>query len=290
MHIVTDSGCDLNLTCEQQQELGIHVVPLSVTLGKDTYHEGPQLDAASFYSQLETSGELPTTSQPSAGVFAELYRTLANISPSILSIHISSGLSGTLNSARAGATEVPEAEVTFFDTKTLSVGSGWMVEAAARAFHAGWAKERVLALLERIRASTETLFTLKELKYLIHGGRISHIKGLVASVLDIKPIIGVDTKRDGKYIQLGQARMISGALRSLAEIMEKRLSPAGPFRGQVVYALNPEDAVELQKTISERLACYWLPANRLSLVLGAHTGPTLIGSVCAPRAVFEGVS
>jgi len=289
MHIVTDSGCDLNLTDQERQELGIHVVPLTVTLGKDSYQEGPQLDAASFYSKLETGGVLPTTSQPSAGMFAELYRSLAKTSASIFSIHISSGLSGTLNSALAGAKEVPEADVTFFDTKNLSVGSGWMVEAAARAFKAGWAKERVLPFLDRIRASTETIFTLKELKFLIHGGRISHIKGLLATVLDIKPIIGVG-KEDGKYAQLGQARTISGAVQSLAEIMQKRLDPAGPYRGQVVHALNPEGAVELQKAITDKLACYWLPAHRLSLVLAAHTGRTLIGSVVAPRAVFEGVA
>jgi DegV family protein with EDD domain len=184
---------------------------------------------------------------------------------------------------------VPEADVTFFDTKNLSVGSGWMVEAAARAFKAGWAMERVLPFLERIRASTETIFTLKELKFLIHGGRISHIKGLLATVLDIKPIIGVG-KEDGKYTQFGQARTISGAIQNLAEVMQKRLNPAGPYRGQVVHALNPEGAADLQKAVTEQLACYWLPVNRLSLVLAAHTGRTLIGAVLAPRAVFEGVS
>lgn len=289
MQIVTDSGCDLNLTDKQKAELGIHVVPLSVTLGQSTFEEGPELDAASFYTRLEMGGELPTTSQPAPATFADLYRRLAKIAPPILSIHISSGLSGTLNSARAAAVEVPEAKVTFFDTKTLSVGAGWQVEAAARAARAGWAMERILALLERIRASTETLFTLKELKYLIHGGRISHLKGLVASVLDIKPIIGVD-KKSGMYVQYGQARTISGAVKTLPDIMESRLPPAGPFRAQIVHALNPEGAVELQRAVGERLACYWLPPSRLSLVLGAHTGASLIGAVLAPRTVFEGVS
>ncbi len=289
MEIVTDSGCDLNLTAEQKAELGIHIVPLSVTLGESTYVEGPGFDTPAFYTRLKTGGELPTTSQPAPESFAELYRKLAKKSPDILSIHLSSGLSGTLNSALTGAADVPEAKVTFFDTKTLSVGAGWQVEAAARAAKAGWAVDRILALLERIRASTELLFTLKELQYLIHGGRISHIKGLVASVLDIKPIIGVD-KQSGMYVQYGQARTISGAIKSLAALMQSRISAAGPFRAQIVHALNPEGAAELQQAVGQMLACYWLPPSRLSLVLGAHTGPTLIGAVLAPRTVFEGVS
>ncbi len=289
MEIVTDSGCDLNLTDEQKTELGIHIVPLSVTLGESTFVEGPGFDTPSFYTRLKTGGELPTTSQPAPESFAELYRKLAKKSSDILSIHISSGLSGTLNSALTGAADVPEAKVTFFDTKTLSVGAGWQVEAAARAAKAGWAVDRILSLLERIRASTELLFTLKELQYLIHGGRISHIKGLVASVLDIKPIIGVD-KQSGMYVQYGQARTISGAIKSSAALMQSRISAAGPFRAQIVHALNPEGAAELQGAVGARMACYWLPAHRLSLVLGAHTGPTLIGAVLAPRTVFEGVS
>jgi DegV family protein with EDD domain len=289
MHIVTDSGCDLNLTDEQRAELDIHVAPLHVTLGADSYREGPELDASTFYDRLETGNDLPTTSQPSIGELAALYRNLSKASPAILSIHISSGLSGTLDSARAAAAQVPEADVSFFDTKNLSVGSGWMVETAARAFQAGWAKDRVMALLERIRDATETLFTLKELRFLIHGGRVSHLKGLLASVFDIKPIIGV-SKTDGKYIQLGQARTITGAANTLAETMKNRLPSIGPFRGQVVHALNPDGAAALQDAISSKLACYWLPPKRLSLVLAAHTGRTLIGAVLAPRAVFEGVS
>jgi DegV family protein with EDD domain len=288
MEIVTDSGCDLNLTEEQKAKLGIHIVPLSVTLGQSTFEEGSEQNAATFYNRLETGGELPTTSQPAPESFAELYRRLAKKSSSILSIHLSSGLSGTLNSAVTGAKDVPEAKVTFFDTKTLSVGAGWQVEAAARAAIAGWPIERILSLLERISAATQTLFTLKELKYLIHGGRISHIKGLVASVLDIKPIIGVD-KTSGMYVQYGQARTISGAIKSLAVLMESRMA-AGPFRAQIVHALNPEGAAELQKAVGEQMACYWLPPSRLSLVLAAHTGPSLIGAVLTPRTVFEGVS
>jgi DegV family protein with EDD domain len=288
MTIVTDSGCDLNLTPAQMAKLDIQVVPLSVTLRGETYEEGPRLDAPSFYQKLEAGEDLPTTSQPSVGLFAELYRRLAKTNPSILSIHMSSGLSGTLQSARAGAAQVPEANVTFFDTKNLSVGAGWQVEAAAYALRGGWPVEKVIDLLTRMRASSETMFTLKELKYLIHGGRISHMKGLIASILNIKPIIGVE-KEGGTYAQYGQARSFPGAIKSLAEILATKVPNLEPMRVQVVHALHLEGTAELQKEISEKLSCVWQPVSRLSLVLGAHTGPTLIGACVAPAALFEEV-
>lgn len=287
MHIVTDSGCDLGLTESQATERGITIVPLNVTLEGKTYIEGPELDSPAFYSLLDKTNSLPTTSQPSAGTFAELYRKLARQDRSILSIHISSGLSGTLHSAMAGAQDVPEAKVTFVDTRTLSVGAGWQVSAAARAIQAGWPEKQIVSLLDRIRAATETMFTLKDLKFLIHGGRISHMKGLVASVLNIKPIIGVDTIK-GVYSQMGQARAFPGAIQTLATLMESKFgTQAGPFRAQVVHTANPSGASELKDAITQRLRCSWLPTGVLSLVLGAHTGPTMIGAVLAPTAVFE---
>jgi DegV family protein with EDD domain len=290
MQIVTDNGCDLGLNAEQAAEQGITIVPLSVTLDEKTYVEGVDLDSSAFYALLEKSKGLPTTSQPSAGDFANIYRGLARKDPRILSIHISSGLSGTLHSAMTGAKDVPEAKVTFVDSKTLSVGAGWQVRAAARAIQARWPEQQILALLDRIRASTETMFTLRDLQYLIHGGRISHIKGLLASVLNIKPIIGVDHV-EGKYSQAGQARAFSGAIQTLAGLMESTFgSQKAPFRAQIVQAENPAGAAELKDAISARLRCTWLPTSTLSLVLGAHTGPTMIGAVLAPNSVFEGLN
>jgi DegV family protein with EDD domain len=290
MQIVTDNGCDLNLSPDEAAGLGITIVPLSVTLDGKSYLEGADFHSRDFFPLLERSGNMPTTSQPSAGTFAQVYRDLARRDPAILSIHISSGLSGTLNSAIAGAKEVPEAKVTFVDTKTLSVGAGWQVSTAARAIQARWPEAQILALLDRIRAATETMFTLRDLHYLIHGGRISHIKGLVASVLNIKPIIGVE-KVEGKYAQKGQARSFPGAIQTLAGLMEATYSgKAGPIRAQVVQADNPEGASALKDAIAERLRCTWLPTSVLSLVLSAHTGPTMIGAVLAPVSVFEGLA
>lgn len=285
MKIVTDSGVDVILPPGQREELGLHVLPLTVTLAGKSYREGVDIEPGELYRLLESTGGLPTTSQPSVGEFAEVYRRLAAEDPEILSIHISSGLSGTLNSALAAGRLVPEAKITHVDTKTLSVGSGWQVAAAARAARAGWPMERIVALVERVGAAVETTYTLQELKYLIHGGRISHLKGMIASLLNLKPMIGVEKER-GTYVQLGAARSFKGALRGLVDLIAHRHPEGSALRVQVVHGQNPEGAEMLRELVDQRFACTWLPTGMLSLVLGAHTGPSLVGLASAPAAAF----
>ncbi len=285
MHIVTDSGTDLLLPPEQMAELNIHVVPLAVTLEGKSYREGVDIQPDEFYGLLAETHSLPATSQPSAGEFAEVYRELGATDRDILSIHMSSGLSGTVNAAQAGAALVPEVNVDVIDTKTLSAASGWQVEAAARGVRAGWAKERILALMDRIGRASDSLYTLKELRYLIHGGRISHMKGLIASVLNIKPLIGVEKER-GTYVQMGHARSFRRAVRELVHLMARRHEPESALRVQVLHSYNPEGAALLREAVDQRFDCTWLPMGCISLVLGAHTGPSMVGVAYAPLATF----
>ena len=285
MQIVTDSGTDISFTPQQMKEHHVTVVPLTVTLGGRSYREGIDIKPDEFYDLLDAAEGMPVTSQPAAGEFALVYRELAKTDPDILSIHISSGLSGTVNAARAGAAMVPEARVTVLDTKTLSAPSGWQVEAAAHAVKAGWDAQRVLDMVSRIGRDTDVLYTLKELKYLIHGGRISHLKGLLASMLNIKPMIGVEKER-GTYINLGQARSFAGAVKGLAEQIRRRVGEGVPLRAQVVHAANPEGAQQLMEEVAGRFKVDWLPMRQLSLVLGAHVGRSMVGVCYAPSADF----
>ncbi len=285
MQIVADSGTDVGLSAAELADLHIHTVPLVVTLHGRTYREGLDVETSEFYRLLAETGGLPITSQPAVGDIADLYRRLAAEDPDILSIHISSGLSGTVNSARAAAEMVPEAHVTIIDTKTLSVASGWQVRAAARAANAGWPREEVLDLVGRVRAATDTMFTLQELKYLIHGGRISHMKGLLAAALNIKPVILVE-KAGGTYANVGQARAIRGAASKLVSLVSRQHAPGTKLRAQVAHAENPEGSQMLRDLVSEQFDCEWLAPGTISLVLGAHTGPSLIGLAYAPASTF----
>jgi DegV family protein with EDD domain len=284
MQIVTDRGADL--APSQMEGLNIHFAPLRVTLDGVTYASGVDLQSDRFYEMLSETESFPITSQPSAGDFAELYRRLAQTDPEILSIHISSGLSGTLNSAHAGALMVPEAHVTFFDSKTLSAPLGWHVQAAARAVRSGWSLERILPVLESIRAQTEGMFTLSTLKYLIHGGRISHLKGLLASLLNIKPVIGVE-KEHGTYQTYGQEVTLKRAIGKMADVVAGIYSQAGHLRVQLLHGNNPEGVEILREKMISMFDCVFEPVTSIAPVLGAHTGPGMVGLSVGPLALFQ---
>ena len=288
MQIVTDSGTDVTLSNEDLIKLGINVVPLVVTLDGKSYKEGVDIQPEKFYPLLAASEKMPVTSQPSAGDFAAMYAELAKTDPEILSIHISSGLSGTSASAKAGASLVPQARVTVVDTKTLSAPAGWQVEAAARAAKAGWSMEHILDTLVKISEATDVLYTLKELKYLINGGRISHLKGLLASLLNIKPIIGVE-KAGGTYVQQGMARTFSGAIRGIGDYVLHKFKKGSSLRVQVLHSANPEGAQMLIDEMNKHFKCNWQPTGLLSLVLGAHVGSSMVGVAFAPEEVFAGL-
>jgi DegV family protein with EDD domain len=285
MKIVTDSGTDTNPSLEEQQSLNITVVPLNVTLDGKTYREGLDIEPGDFYDLLDASENMPTTSQPSAGDFAETYRKLSADGSEILSIHMTSGLSGTYHSALAGAELVPEAKVTHFDTKTLSAAAGWQVKAAARAVKNGWGVEKALELAKRVGDASESMYTLNDLKYLIHGGRISHMKGLVASLLNIKPLIGVE-KVNGTYIQLGQMRTFKRALQGLVNKAKSFYPEGSELHTQVLYSFNLEGGQMLRELVDKAFQCTWLPMGPMSLVLGAHTGRTMVGLAICPSEVM----
>ena len=286
MQIVTDSGMDL--APEQSAGLPIHSVPLILTLDGRSYRSGVEIQPQEFYALLAASENFPTTSQPSPGDFAELYQKVAATDPDILSIHISSGLSGTLNAAKLGAQMVPEANVTFYDSKTLSGALGWHVEAAGRAINAGWDRDRILELLAQVSRVTDTLYTLATLKYLIHGGRISHLRGLIGSLLDIKPIIGVE-KQGGTYVQQGTARSLNRAIPSLADHIAKQHPAGSSLRIQILHGHNAEGAEQLRERLDSMFDCHWLPTGPIAPVLGAHTGPGLVGVVYAPADAYPAI-
>lgn len=283
IEIVTDSGCDLSE--RQLHGLPVTVVPLSVSLEGEVFDKRNPITPQEFYRRLSASKEFPKTSQVSIGDFVDTYREIAARGARILSIHISGSLSGTLRTARAAAKMVSEADVSFFDSKTLTAGLGWQVQAAGLAIKENWRLDRILEHLAKIRDQVDSQFTLKELRYLIAGGRINHIKGLLAQVLNIKPIIIVDHEH-GRYEPGGQAMSFTRALEKVVELKAKHFGSV-PLRAQIVHGQCPDGAAYLMDAIKKKMNVIFEEVIPISPVLGAHTGPSLVGLIIGPQALFQ---
>lgn len=283
MKIVTDSGFDLS--AQQKEGMDLHTLPLKITLSGITYRSGVDIQQEDFYNLLKNTEDMPTTSTPSPGEFKEIYEKIATEDPEILSIHISSGLSGTYNAAVTAADEVKNARITLVDTRTLSAEMGWQIEAAIRGIKANLSMDKILAMMQNVREQSEIIFTLPDLSYLIHGGRINHLKGMLASLLGIKPVIGVD-KTVGKYADLGKSRTFKRAVDSLPEYIGKKFKEGAHLRVQIGHAENPDAAAQLREKMESLFTCDWLPDCSISPVLGAHTGRGLVGIIFALSETF----
>jgi len=284
MTILTDRGADL--TPEQRKDLDIEYVPLRIQLGDKTYVSGKDIDSETFYQMLRETDVFPTTSQPSPGEIAEVYRRLHAEGKKVLAVHISSGLSGTFNASSTAAEMVPEADIELWDSKTLSAPLGWQVELAAKMQKDGASNAQIMDKLALLRDQCEGFFTLDTLKYLIHGGRISHIKGLLASVLNIKPIIGVD-KITGKYSERTKHFTLNRAIAGMTDVVAAKYGDGARLRVQLLHGYNPEGLALLKEKMANRFDCVWSPTVAVEAVLGAHTGPGLIGLSVGPAALFD---
>jgi len=286
MKIVTD--CAADLPNEELESLGIIQAPLYIQFPEGEV-SSTDISADEFYNRLEAMRPaIPSTAQPSSGLFNEIYNKVSEASKQILSIHISSGLSGTINSARVGAEHIKEAMVNIVDSMTLSGGERFQVLAAARAAKAGWNLKTILERLEKIRDNTEVIYTLDTLEYLARGGRIGRVQALMGSVLKIKPIIRVDHK-DGRYSTLGKGRTVAQNLCTIVDHVADMYGSI-PLWVTVLHGRFAENADSLAKSMNERLNIKKLEILRISPVLGVHTGPGVVGAAVVPAELIEDVN
>jgi len=282
--IITD--CAADLTSEEIKTLGITVAPLFIQFPEGEVNSS-DLGPDEFYDRLQAMDpEIPSTAQPSPGIFAKLYQTLAKAEEEILSIHVSSGLSGTIQAARMGAEQVSETVVTAIDSMTLSGGQRFQVLAAALAAKAGWAKEAILERIDQIREHTEVIYTLDTLKYLAKGGRIGRVQALAGQLLNIKPIIRVD-RDDGKYSTVGKARTLRKTLTMMADHLAEMYQDDSPLWVSVMHGQLADQADEFAAMLKERLPIAHLETLRISPVLGVHTGPGIVGATVVPMRLMQ---
>ncbi len=283
MKIVTDCAADMPVA--ELKSLGITQAPLFIQFPEGEAN-ATHLTPDEFYDRLKAMyPAIPSTAQPSPGIFAEIYRKLAEEDKDILSIHISSGLSGTIEAARGGIDYVADqAKVTLWDTLTLSGGERYQVLAAALALRAGWTLEAIQERLKELRAQTEVIFTLETLEYLAKGGRIGRVQALAGTLLNLKPVISVD-HQDGKYNNIGRSRSLPRALHNIANQLHHVYADA-PLWVTIMHGKVADQAEALTREIQERLNVARLETLRVSPVLGVHTGPGVVGAAVAPMRLM----
>jgi DegV family protein with EDD domain len=266
--IITDNCCDL--PAELLKTYNIDVVPLRVRFG-DEEIPPEQFDNAAFYHRMQMSPGLPNTSQPLPVDFlAEYYKALEN-NQEVLSIHLSSGISGTVQAANLAAGMVENAAIHVVDTLKASVGEGLMVLEAARMAESGEDVQVILERMQEMQARLRCIFVVGNLEALVKGGRLSRVKALVAGTLDIKPVLHMDDL--GQIVPMDRARGHKGSRKKLIDLMESLGSDLARQTVGICHSACPEDAQHLKQTIAERFKSPEIIIGEIGPVIGSHVGP-----------------
>ena len=278
IRIVTDSTADL--PAEVAASLGITVVPLYVHFGDEQLRDGVDISSEEFFERLQRESRTPTTSQPPAGAFRDVYRNLAADGSEIVSIHVSSKLSGTFASAQQGAAGLEGTEVRVVDSGTASMALGMAAIAAVEA--AG--RDGVVAAAEDLLGRSHMLVIFDTLKYLRRGGRIGRGMELIGTLARLKPIA---TVRDGEVAAAGRVRTKNKAI----EEVLRRFAELRPLeRAGVVYATTPDECDYVAERLRGLAPEIPITQSRIGPVLGVHAGPGVLGAtvVAAAPATGEG--
>ncbi len=270
VRIVTDSTCDLPQHIVEQ--LGITVVPLTVFFGDEALLDGVEIDAQAFYERLRGPGPLPRTSQPSVDLFQEAYERLSADGSDIVSIHLSSKLSGTLNAASVAREVVKEtAHVDLIDSYQVSLGLGLIVMEAALAAQAGKSLAEVVGATRRAMDRTGVYFVGDTLEFLRRGGRIGRARSVLGSILSIKPILHVE---DGEVAPFERVRTRAKALERLYQLALERPRTKTLF---VAYAGDGAQAEALVQRLQPALPHTEILMAEFGPAVGVHTGPGSLG-------------
>jgi DegV family protein with EDD domain len=273
--VVTDSAADIPR--ELAAGLDITIVPLLVHIGGKTYREGVDISGEEFYQRLAATRSVTTTSFPALEDFERAYRDLTGQGCDVVSVHMSSRLSGTYNAALIASTAdgvEPEA-VSVVDSRAISMSQGWVAIAAAEAAREGKNLTEVTAVAEDAAGRTALFGALETLEYAMKSGRLSRLPGTVGTMLSVKPILA--TRPNGEVALLERIRTRH---RSLERIVDLTMTLGQIERLAVMHADDPEGAEQVRQMLMERGLREPDVVAHIGAVLGTHVGPGGVG-VCA---------
>jgi len=266
--IITDSSA--YLPQEIVDELDLHIVPLTLHWDGETFRDGEDIRAEEFYKRLGESDTIPTTSQVTVNEFNRLFEVLLNEGHPVLALLISSGISGTVESARQAAENFPDAPLAVMDSQLVSMALGFMVITVARAAQDGASLAECQRLADEAYGKIGVYFTVDTLKYLNKGGRINTAKRLLGAALNIKPIMEI---REGKIELVESVISRKKAIQRMLDLVDRDIAGREPVRICTFHAKAEEDNQALMADAVERFNPVETVITYVSPVIGTHTGP-----------------
>ena len=271
--VVTDSSA--TVPADLAKELNIRVVPIVLAFNGFIFQDGIDITPTEVYRLLRDGKHAPTTSAPSVGDFLRVYAAAAQEASGIVSIHLSPKLSATYNAATAASQLVEEIPIRVVNCHTAAMGQGFVALAAARKAAEGASMEAVVARARDVAAKMNLLATIDTLEYLHRGGRIGSATTLLGTALQIKPVLYV---ADGHVDVFARPRTKSKAVRVMLDYIAEQVN-GQPLHVAVLHADVPEEAERLRQEIAREFHCDELYVTELTPVMGAHTGPGVLGVV-----------
>lgn len=266
--IITDSSAYLPKNIID--ELGVQVVPLTLHWEGKSYRDGIDITPEECYARMAEVDTIPTTSQATVGEFTSLFKSLLDQDFAVLAMLISSGISGTVESAMQAKAQLKDAPLEVVDSKLVSMALGFMVMTVARAANGGASLAECRALVDEVYPKIGVYFTVDTLKFLNKGGRINTAKRLLGAALNIKPLMEI---RDGKIELVESVISRKKAMSRMLELVEKDIAGREPVRISTFHAAAEKDNEALMAAAIERFNPVETVTTFVSPVIGSHTGP-----------------
>ena len=271
--VVTDSTA--YLTAETRQQHHIHMLPLVVNIGAKSYQEEIDLAAEDFYSLMKSAEDFPKSSQPAVGAMYQLYEELAKEHDAIISIHLSSGISGTYQNAAALSREYPEFNIHPFDSEISCYVQARFVLEAARLAAVDIGPEQIMARLEHMKKRSRAYFMVDDLMNLQRGGRLSGGAAVIGSIMKIKPVLHFSDK---KIVVFEKIRTNARALRRIEELLGQAASKADyPIIATVIHGNIPEKGQAWLEHLQQEFPDIRFELSYFGPVIGTHLGEGALG-------------
>ena len=269
--VVTDSTA--YIPQELRDKWNIQMIPLNVIFGSEAYQEEVDITAGQFYQQVKEK-ELPTTSQPPIGQFVELFEQLSKDYEAVISIHLSSGISGTFSGAVTASTMAESIKVYPFDSEISCMPQGFYAIEAAKMALDGVDAEEIMSRLKELKKTARAYFMVDDLSHLQRGGRLSSAQAIIGSLLQVKPLLHFENK---VIVPFEKIRTRKKAMKRIVDLLDEDASSGTPYQAAIIHANREEEGLEWKSELESLYPNVEFSISYFGPVIGSHLGEGAMG-------------